>query len=333
MEILVKKLTESFGPSGYEDQIREVIIEEVKPYCDELRIDSLGNLIVRKGKINKENKTLMIAAHMDEIGVMVTQIDENGFIRFTNIGGIKPYCLIGSRVKFANGVIGVIGFEITTVLPNTFPTLDKLFIDVGVRNRKECLVKVGDVAAFNRPFIVLGDRIVSKALDDRIACYILVEGLKRIKHSPNTLYFVFTVQEEVGFGGAKTSAYGINPDYGLAVDVTVAADTPKAIQMETALGKGPAIKVRDENLMTKPALIKWMSDSAEKINIPYQYEVLAGGSTDAGVINLTRSGVPSICLSVPTRYIHSPSEMVDINDVENSVKLLVEMASNPIGIM
>ena len=329
MKELIKKLVELTGPSGHEDKVREFIRTEIAAFADEIRMDALGNLIVRKGQAGKNGKTLMMSAHMDEIGVIVTHIDENGFCRFSTVGGVRPQTCLGGRVKFVNGTQGVIGSERFTDMSKA-PSFDMLFIDVGATDRNSCPVKVGDMAGFDRPFIDLGNRLVSKAMDDRIACLVLIEGIKRIKTSPNTLYFVFTTQEEVGLRGAITSAYGINPDFGLAVDVTTSADTPKAPKMNVALGKGPAIKVRDESIVVNPAMIDWMVKAAQKINIPYQYEVLLGGGTDAGAINLTHAGAPSICLSIPTRYIHSPSEMVDLSDIENSVKLLVELASNPI---
>lgn len=329
MKELIKKLVEAYGPSGYEGQVREIIRAEIEGSADEVRVDALGNLIARKGSRSPEGKTIMLAAHMDELGVMVTHVDDKGFIRFATIGGISPLTCIGGRVRFVNGVQGVIYAERQNDREKV-PPFDKLFIDVGATSKETCPVRVGDVAAFDRPFMDLGDRLVSKAMDDRIGAAVLISTLKELKSTPHELLFVFTVQEEVGLRGAQTAAYGVNPDLGVAVDVTGVGDTPNAHKMEVSLGKGPAIKVRDDYLIVDPRMVDWMACGAEKLGIPYQYEVLVGGGTDAAAINLTRAGVPSICLSIPTRYIHAPSEMVDYNDVQNSVRLLVDLLSSPV---
>lgn len=329
MKEWIQKLVETPGPSGYEDRVRDLISSETGPFADETRVDALGSLIVRKGRRQDGGKTIMLAAHMDELGVMVTHVDEKGFARFATIGYVYPHTCLGGRVRFLNGAQGVIGAENLNERDKV-AGFDKLFIDTGATSRETCPVKVGDVGVFDRPFTEMGGRLVSKAMDDRIGAAILVETLKQIKSTPHTLLFVFTVQEEVGLRGATAAAYGVDPDLGIAVDVTDTGDTPKGIKMDVTLGKGPAIKVRDSGLIVDPRLVRWMAGAAEKLGIPHQYEVLDGGSTDAAVINLTRAGAPSICLSVPTRYIHSPSEMVDYADVQNSVRLLVEMVSNPI---
>jgi putative aminopeptidase FrvX len=325
MKSLIQKIISTPGPSGYEKQVREVIRAEVEAYADEIRVDPLGNLIIRKGSGDKK---FMLAAHMDEIGVIVTHVDEDGFVRFTNIGGVYPrYCLSG-RVRFLNGTIGIIGSEDGNDAYGV-PPLTKMYIDVGATSQKECPVRVGDVAAFERPFTDLGNRLVSKALDDRIGVAVLIETLRLLVDSPYQLYFVFTAQEEVGVRGATTAAYSINPDIGLALDVTSTGDTPKGITMEVSLGKGPAIKVKDSGMIVDPRVVNWMVKTAEAAKIPYQLEVLESGGTDARSIQLTRAGVPAGCLSIPCRYVHSPSEMVDLNDVENAVKLLLQLVSNP----
>ncbi|MCL4560339.1 MAG: M42 family metallopeptidase [Chloroflexi bacterium] len=329
MKPLIKKLVEAYGPSGYESQVRDLVRLEVEAYADEIRVDALGNLIVRKGNPSPEGKTIMLAGHMDELGVMVTHVDEKGFLRFTTIGGVYPQNCLGGRVRFIQGIEGVIGAE-QLEGRDKLATFDKMYIDVGATSRETCPVKVGDVAAFDRPFVDLGERLVSKAMDDRIGVAVMVSALQQLKSTPHQLYFVFTVQEEVGLRGATTAAFGVNPDLGVAVDVTLVGDTPKGIKMDVALGKGPAVKVRDDYLIVDPRLVDWMASTAAKANIPYQYEVLVGGGTDAAAINLTRAGAPSTCLSIPTRYIHSPSEMVDYNDVQNAVRLLVELLSNPV---
>lgn len=328
MKSLIKKIISTPGPSGYERQVRDVIRDEVQAYADEIQVDALGNLIVRKGHGDKK---FMLAAHMDEIGVIVTHVDEGGFVRFTNIGGVHPRYCPGGRVRFLDGTIGVIGIEDVKNVYNV-PPLTKMFIDVGAKSPKDCPVRVGDVAVFERPFIDLGTRLVSKAMDDRISVAIMIAALRQLEDSPFELYFVFTSQEEVGVKGATTAAYGIDPDIGLALDVTRTGDTPKGITMEVALGKGPAIKVKDSGMIVDPRVVDWMVKTAEEAKIPYQLEVLERGGTDARTIQLTRAGVPAGCLSIPCRYIHSPSEMVDLNDVENAVKLTVALLSNPVSL-
>lgn len=326
MKPLLKQLTEIFGPSGYEENIRKLVRAEVKPLADEIKVDALGNLIARKrpSKYTKDTKKIMIAAHMDEIGLMVSHIDENGFARFSNIGGVFGRYVLGGRVRFLNGTAGVIGFDRFDKM-NEVPPLDKIYIDVGATSKKDCPVKVGDVAAFDRSFVKMGDRLVAKSMDDRVGVLVAIETLRALKSTPHDVYFVFTTQEEVGTRGAGTSAFGIDPDLGIAVDVTAAADTPNALKMEMKLGKGPCVKFQDGGMIADPRVVKWMIRTAEKSKIPYQREVLLFGSTDARAMQLTRAGVPAGCLSIPVRYVHSPSEMVDYNDVQNSVKLLTAL--------
>jgi endoglucanase len=328
MKSLIQKLVEAVGPSGYEDQVREIIRAEVAPLADEVVVDALGNLIARKGKKTGKGKRVMLSAHMDEIGIIATHVDENGFVRFTGIGGVYPRYLPGGRVKFLNGTCGVIGSEKVDD-PHANIPMDKLFIDVGAVSKAKCPVKVGDIAAFDRPFVDMGGRLASKAMDDRIAVAVLIEALRGMKASPNEVYFVFSTQEEVGLRGATTAAYGIDPEIGISVDVTLAGDTPRGITMDVALGKGPAIKVRDGGMLADPRIVRMMIETAEKAKMPYQLEVLEGGTTDARAIQLTRAGVPSGCVSIPCRYVHSPSEMVDYADVQNAVKLVVALIGQP----
>lgn len=331
MKALIRKIVETPGPSGYESKIRELVRGEVEGLADEVRVDALGNLIVRKGTRKADGMRLMLAAHIDEIGVIATHVDENGFVRFTTIGGVRAINCPGGRVRFLNGSVGVIGIENPAQTNNT-PGFEQMYIDLGVKNKKDCPVRVGDVAAFERPFLDLGQRLVAKSLDDRIGTAILIEALRQVDDSPHELYFVFSVQEEVGVRGATTAAYAIDPDLGLAVDVTGTGDTPKGLKMEVSLGEGPAIKVRDAGMLADPRVVDWMVETAENAKIPYQMEILERGGTDARAIQLTRAGVPAGCLSIPCRYVHSPSEMVDYEDVLNSVRLLVALLSKPIDL-
>ena len=329
MKSLIQKLVEIPSPSGYESQIRSAIRAEIENNVDDLKVDALGNLIARKGQGGKGGLKVMLSAHIDEIGIIATHVDKDGFVRFTTLGGVRPLNCVGGRVRFLNGKIGVIGAE-RMEDSSRVPSIEQMFIDLGFSNRKDASVKVGDIAAFERPFNDLGNRLVSKAMDDRVGVAVLIETLHQLKDSPHELFFVFSTQEEVGLRGATTAAFGVDPDLGLAVEVTGSGDTPKGIKMEVGLGKGPAIKVRDGGMLSDPRVVDWMVRTAEKAKIPYQLEVLEGGTTDARAIQTTRAGVPVGCLSIPTRYIHSPSEMVDFNDVQNSVRLMLALLSQPV---
>jgi endoglucanase len=340
MKTLLKQLTETFGPSGYEDDVRKLVRAEVKPLADDIKVDALGNLIARKrpAKYTDKTRKIMIAAHMDEIGLMVSHVDANGFVRFSNIGGVFGRYMLGGRVRFLNGVQGVIGFD-RFDKPHEMPPLDKVYIDVGATSKKDCPVQVGDVAAFDRPFTEMGNRLVAKSMDDRVGVLVAIETLRALTvrqtrggaSTPHDVYFVFTTQEEVGVRGAATSAFGVDPDIGIAIDVTSAADTPNAAKMEMALGRGPCVKIQDGSAISDPRVVQWMIRTAGKNRIPYQREVLLFGGTDARAIQLTRAGVPAGCLSIPTRYIHSPSEMVDVTDVHNSVKLMTALLRSPVN--
>ncbi len=333
MKQLLKTLTETLAPSGYEDAVREIILKEVNPLADEVRVDALGNLIIRKKptKSSKNPKKIMLAAHMDEIGVIVSHLDKKGFVRFTNVGGAFGRYTLGARVRFLNGVTGVVGYDRLEQIDNLLP-INKMYIDVGATSKENCPVKVGDIAAFERSFIEMGDRLVAKSLDDRAGVTVLIETLRALKSTPNDLYFVFTTQEEVGTRGAGAAAFGIEPEIGIAVDVTPTGDTPASIKMVMELGKGPCVKFRDVGMISDPRVVDWMIQAAEKAKIPYQREVLLIGSSDAKEIQISRAGVKTGALSIPVRYVHSASEMVDLNDMKNSVKLLTAMLGKPVSV-
>ena len=323
---LLARLTQTFGPSGSEEQVAELIAQSVRPYCDEVRTDTLGNLIaIKRGS----TKRIMIAAHMDEIGLMVTHIDEQGFLRFTTVGAVTVSHLPYKRIQFQNGQVGVIGVE-KLDKPGDFK-VEKLFIDIGAKNRAEAteMVGIGQMAVFTGDFVEYGARIMAKAMDNRIGCFVAIEALKRTK-SNHELAFVFTVQEEVGLRGAQTAAYAIDPDLGLAVDVTSTGDTPKAHHMDVKLGAGAAIKVLDRSLVTLPYIKKWMAEVAVENDIPFQWEVLEFGGSDSGAIQLTKGGIPAGVISIPTRYVHSPGEMVDKEDVTAAIDLLSALLEKPV---
>jgi putative aminopeptidase FrvX len=325
---LIKKVTEAFGPSGAEDSVREVIRKEVEPYVDEISVDALGNLIAHKKGTG--GKKVILDGHMDEIGLMVTHIDDKGFLRFGNIGGVNPFVALGQRVYFENGTMGVIGSE--RVDDPKDLKLEKLFIDIGAKNKEEAesKVSVGISCAFYQPFVDLGDRVVAKAMDDRIACVIIIEALRRLENTPHDIYAVFATQEEVGLRGARAAAYGISPDVGIALDVTRTGDTPKTRTMDVSLGNGAAIKVKDSSLICHPALKNYMVKVAKEKGIKFQMEVLEAGGTDSAAIQMTKAGIPAGCISIPCRYIHSPCEMVDMGDVEACVLLTKALCESPL---
>lgn len=324
---LLKRIVATYSPAGNETRVCELIKEEVKDYADEVYTDPLGNLIVRK---KGQGKKVLLAGHMDQIGLMVTYIDDKGFIRFTNVGGISPAVTFSQRVIFENGTIGVVGCDKIDSLKDL--TLDKLFIDIGASSKEEAeeKISIGDICVYYSEVIMDDKNIIAPALDDRIGCFIMIEILKALKTSENDIYFVFTVQEEVGTRGAKTAGYAIEPDIAISYDVTATGDTPKAKLMAVKLGHGPAVKIKDNSILCHPKVKNLMIEQAEKNSIPYQLEVLEFGGTDSGAIHLTRAGVPSGVLSIPSRYIHSNCEMVSLSDVSNAVELSVKILEKEI---
>ena len=331
---LIQTLVETPGPSGQEHIIREKIKEMVKGIADEIRTDALGNLLCRMGSKKENGKRIMVSAHIDEIGLMVIHVDENGFARFVPVGGINPLTCLGGRVLFMNDAQGVIGAE--RLEPNIMPKLENLFIDTGATSAADCPVKIGDVCGFERPMLDLGKRISAKSMDDRIAAVIAIMAMRALaklpasKRGPNEVWFVFSTQEEVGIRGATTAAYGVDPEVGFAIDVTLTGDTPRAYKRPMALGKGACIKVRDSSFIADTRVVDWMINEAKSQGIPYQMEVLDAGGTDGRAIQMTRAGVPAGCISLACRYVHSPSEMVDKGDLDACIKLTVGLVSKEV---
>jgi putative aminopeptidase FrvX len=326
---LIEDLCNTYGPAGREHNVRKLIQKQMKGLCPEITTDRLGNLIAHRPPVRgeKAGDRIMLCAHMDEIGVIITYIDKKGFLRFTNVGGVFPELTLNQRVIFENGTIGVIDIEPQKDSSKAFakPKLEKMYIDIGARDMKsaEKMVQIGDIAAFHQHAIQISDkRISAKALDDRIGCYCLIEVAKRLKKTANDVYFVFSVQEEVGLRGARTGAYAIAPKYAIAVDVTDTGDTPEAPRMQVAVGKGVAIKVKDSSFIANPLVKDRLVEYAQEKRIPHQLEISEGGTTDAAVIQLVKEGVMSGVLSVPTRHIHSTNELCDLNDVEGTIALL-----------
>ncbi|MDK2789637.1 MAG: hypothetical protein PWP15_144 [Methanothermococcus sp.] len=334
----LKILSLERGISGREDRIRNYMEKELQTSCDEVFTDKFGNLIAKKG--NKGPK-IMIAAHMDEIGLMVKYIDDKGFLKFTKIGGINDQMLLNQKVVVHGSkgdIIGVLGSKPPHKMKeserNKLIKYEDMFIDIGAKNREEAIemgVEIGTWISFKAEFDSLGkDRITCKSFDDRAGCAVLLETMNQIKDMDLNcqVYAVGTVQEEVGLKGAKTSAFGINPDVAIALDVTICGDHP-GIKMEDApveLGKGPVACIVDASgrgLITHPKVLKMIKEVSQKNKIPVQYEVGEGGTTDATAIHLTRDGIPTGVISVPTRYIHTPVEVMDVNDLEKTVELIV----------
>jgi len=325
------KLVKSVGVSGYEDDIAELIKSEMEKYADSVEVDTLGNVIgLKKG--NDKGK-IMLAAHMDEIGFVVSHIDKNGFIFVSPVGGINVKTLISKRVIIhgKSKYYGIMG----SIPPHKKEeekelSIENIFVDIGVKSKKEVLEKgidIGTIITYDGDLKKLsGNRYTSKTMDDRIGVFILIETLKKVK-SPYDIYFVATTQEEVGARGAKVSGYKISPDIGIAVDVTLAMDVPdvKEYKVITELGKGPAVTIMDRSVIGNRKLNSYIEKIAEEEEIPLQKNILTRGGTDAGSIHLTKEGVVSTTLSIPTRFVHSTVECVDMEDVENAVKLLVKV--------
>jgi endoglucanase len=307
----------------------------LKPYVDEVKEDKLGNVIgIKRGKKNASK--VMLAAHMDEIGLLVKTISKEGFIQFAKIGGIDDRILLAQNVIVyteKGPLHGIIGSKPPHIQKEEerkrVLTCDELFIDIGAENQEQAKkmgVKIGDPVGFDIKFAKVGKNIViGRAFDDRVGCAVMVEVMKRLEKTECTVYAVGTVQEEVGLRGATTAAFGIYPDVGIALDVTIAGDVPGVREVEAPikLGKGPSIEIADMGLIAHPKVVRLLVDAAEENKIPYQLETGLPGSTDAARISLTREGVPSGVISIPTRYIHSPSSLLSLEDAEKTVKLTV----------
>jgi len=339
LKSLLEKLSNAHGISGYEGDVREVIQKEIKPCVDQVRIDSFGNLIaIKKGK----SPSVMLAAHMDEIGLLVKYIDDEGFIRFAKVGGWFDQTLLNQRVLLhtrKGTLAGVIGSKPVHVMEEdekkkTIEAKD-MFIDVGASSKDEAVslgIEPGVPVSLDRRLVALaGDRVTGKAFDDRAGGAVLAIALQRMAglDLKPTVMAVFTVQEEVGLKGAKTSAFGLNPDVGLAIDTCIPGDHPGIKKTDSAIqiGQGPAITVMDaggRGVITHPRVLEWLRETAKARGIPYQMDVTERGTTDATAISLTREGIPSGVISIATRYIHTPVELLSLKDLEKSAELVVE---------
>ena len=317
---LIQTLNAAHGPSGDEGGIRERLAELARPLADEISTDTMGNLIVRK---LGSGPRVMLCAHMDSIGFIVTHVEENGFLRVGRLGGISPKEAAYTPVRFAGGVRGVIVPEEKADFGKL--KLDECYVDIGAKDRETALkaVAVGDTLIYDSPCFTNQGKAVSPYLDNRISCAILLKVLEEMELCPNDLYVVFTVQEEVGLRGAKPAAWAVDPDYAVVVDVTDVDDTPGSEKCGTVrLGKGPAIKIMDSSVICHPDMIQKLESQAKTLDMPTQRDIMRAGGTDAGVMHTTRIGVRTGGVSVPCRYIHTPVEMADLQDARDCAKLL-----------
>ena len=317
---LIQTLNAAHGPSGDEGGIRERLAELARPLADEISTDTMGNLIVRK---LGSGPRVMLCAHMDSIGFIVTHVEENGFLRVGRLGGISPKEAAYTPVRFAGGVRGVIVPEEKADFGKL--KLDECYVDIGAKDRETALksVAVGDTMIYDSPCFTNQGKVVSPYLDNRISCAILLKVLEEMELCPNDLYVVFTVQEEVGLRGAKPAAWAVDPDYAVVVDVTDVDDTPGSEKCGTVrLGKGPAIKIMDSSVICHLDMIQKLESQAKALDMPTQRDIMRAGGTDAGVMHTTRIGVRTGGVSVPCRYIHTPVEMADLQDARDCAKLL-----------
>ena len=322
--MLLEKITQTFGVSGREKPVVDLLIGELKAYADDIGVDALGSCTVTKYGRGERKKRVMIASHIDQIGFCVTGVDAKGFVRVRAVGGISAVTSHCGRVVFQNGVKGVMYSEESDWSKNDF---EKLYIDIGAKDREDALsmISLGNMAAYEGSLVSLANgRYLSRAFDDRIGAYIMVESFKRLAQPYNDLFFSFSVQEEVGIRGTKVAAHRIAPDVGLAFDIGGAYDTPGcriADMGQSELGKGAAVKIIDGHMISDERLNRFLISVAEENSIPYQIEVASGGGTDGAMIQLAQEGVPSTTISIPTRYGHSMSEMIDIHDVNACIDL------------
>ncbi|HET8522699.1 MAG TPA: M42 family metallopeptidase [Thermomicrobiales bacterium] len=329
---LLKRLCETPGIASREDQVRAVVIDELRPLADELSVDALGNVIaVKKGS---GGPRVMIAAHMDEIGFLVRHVDEKGFVRLQPVGGFDPRTLIAQRVivhasngERYRGAVQPASKPIHLLDPSEVkpPKLEELFVDIGlpadeVRN----VVDIGDMVTLDRTLETIGDCVISKSLDDRVGVFVMIEALRAAQGNSAEIIAVATTQEEVGLRGARAAAFTVEPEIGIALDVTLAMDIPGGAPelAVSRLREGTALKVFDSSHLTNPKLLRHFRDLAEQHQIPYQLEVLPRGGTDAGAMQSARGGAAAITISIPTRYVHTVNETASVNDIDATIQVL-----------
>ena len=328
---LLKNICETPGAPGFENRVRNLVFKEIENCVDDINIDNMGNVIaLKKGK--DDTKSVMIAAHMDEIGFIVTHINDKGFLKFHPLGGFDPKTLTSQRVIVhgKKNLVGVMGSKpihvMTTEEKNRVPKIQDYYIDLGLeKSEVDKIVKVGDPVTRERGLIEMGDCVNCKSLDNRISVFVLIEALKKIKTPDFNTYAVFTVQEEVGIRGAQVATQKIKPDFGFGLDTTIAYDVPGAAEHEkiTSLGKGVAIKIMDASAICDTRMVQFMRKTANAHNIQWQNEILTAGGTDtASIQRMTPGGSIAGAFSIPTRHIHQVIEMVHKKDVQNCIDLI-----------
>ena len=326
--MLLEKLSNASGVSGYENELRQIIRDELSPHVDELSTDSMGNLFaIKKG--DGTGPKVMLTAHMDEVGLFVDFIDSKGFVKFRKIGSIDDRVLLSRRVYIGErkspGIIGTKPVHLKGPGDDQkVVSSDNMSIDVGAnsKNAAQSIARVGDPVVFATKFVQSGDILRGKAFDDRAGCGVLVELLKR--SYPFTFQGVFTVQEELGLRSATIAAYALNPDFGFALEGTTANDMPskRDVTPSTNLGAGPAITIMDKSVISDKRLVNLLVDTAKRENIPYQFKRTITGNTDAGAMRKTRGGVPSVTVSFPIRYMHAPVGIMHLSDFQNIIELM-----------
>ncbi|RMF76178.1 MAG: M42 family peptidase [Chloroflexi bacterium] len=339
--MILQQLSEAIGVSGKEDAVRKIVLKAIEKHVTNIRIDAMGNVTAIKKGTSSDNLRVMIAAHTDEIGFMVTEIDGDGFIKFTNIGSVDERILPGLRVKVGDKQLpGVIMWPpIHKNRDQNAVKLDALRIDIGAKNKDaaKSKVKPGDRIAFDSRFMEVGDKMLrGKAFDDRVGCSLLIDILQGGPY-PVDILAAFTVQEEIGLRGAGVAARILNPDMAFALEGTTAHDVPDPTanpddedepNPTARLGDGPALTVIDGGMIADPRLLNFLRSTAESNNIPYQLKTRPGGRTDAAAIHTANAGIPSAAISVPCRYIHSPSAYLNRDDYDNTLKLLQTALNN-----
>ena len=337
---LLRKLCETPGAPGHEERVRKLVIETLKPLCDSVSTDVLGNVVgVKKAVENgaKKPQRLMLSSHMDEISFLVTHIDDSGFLRFTALGGFDPKTLTAQRV-FVHGrrdLLGVLGSKPVHIMTEeekkTAPKLEDYFVDVGLPAAEvKALVAVGDVITRQRDLVEIGNTLNGKSFDNRMGVFVMLEALAGLQSHAVDVYAVASVQEEIGLRGATVAARNIDPDIGIALDITVANDVPEAKSHEhiTRLGAGAAIKVMDSSVICNPRIVSYLRQLAQERNIRYQMEVLTRGGTDTAALQRSGKGAAVGCISIPTRYVHSAIEMCHKDDIRASIQLLLAFIEN-----
>ena len=324
---LLKELTDAFGPSGCEADIRSRIVNLATPFADDVKIDTMGNLLVHK---RGDGPRMMFSAHMDSVGMIITHIEDNGWLRFGALGGLEPLDIRRQRVVFENGIKGVVSVPEDKEEDGNVK-LNDFYIDIGAANREQAqkLVRLGDSCVYDSPLWTLDERVFSKYLDNRAGCAMLILALMQIKKPKNDLYFVFSVQEEVGVRGVRPAAFEIDPDIGIAVDVTYSDDLPGNTHCcSSVLGKGSAVKLKDGSVICQSEVVQWMNRVAAENNIPVQQDVMRSGGTDAGGLLCNRGGVYTGGICIPCRYTHAPIEVCDLSDIESGARFVVALAES-----